>query len=209
MAGAFTLHPGTTATSRRGDVVTDGPFLKAKEVVAGFYVIEAPDLDVALEVAAQNPVGHRQGIPGVGADHGGEDHPGQEDLDRAGGPGPLALLLVTDARRATRADADGRLPRAAAGLALPGGGPEPCVALAIVSGPGWPWPRSSSWSATGGLAGYHYLPAIKAGLLRRLGRTDEASTPGLGKLLPAGLLGVEAGSSQPEQQPRTRRGVGV
>ncbi len=28
----------------------------------------------------------------------------------------------------------------------------------------------------GRLAGYHYLPAIKAGLLRRLGRTDEAST---------------------------------
>jgi hypothetical protein len=46
---------GTTATSVRGDVVTDGPFLEAKEVIAGFYVIEAPDLDTALEVAKRNP----------------------------------------------------------------------------------------------------------------------------------------------------------
>jgi hypothetical protein len=39
----------------RGDVVTDGPFIEAKEVVAGFYVLEAPDLDVALRIAKLNP----------------------------------------------------------------------------------------------------------------------------------------------------------
>ncbi|WP_231929880.1 YciI family protein [Micromonospora inositola] len=55
MAAAFALQPIATATSIRGDVVTDGPFLDAKEVVAGFYVIEAPDLDGALKIARRNP----------------------------------------------------------------------------------------------------------------------------------------------------------
>jgi hypothetical protein len=44
------------ATSVRGDMITDGPFIDAKEVVAGFYVIEAPDLDAALATAKTNPV---------------------------------------------------------------------------------------------------------------------------------------------------------
>ena len=55
MVAAFALEPGDTATSIRGDVVTDGPFVDAKEVIAGFYVIEAPDLDVALKTAQRNP----------------------------------------------------------------------------------------------------------------------------------------------------------
>lgn len=53
----FALQPSTTATSiRGGDTVTDGPFIEAKEVVAGFFILEAPDLDVALEIAKLNPV---------------------------------------------------------------------------------------------------------------------------------------------------------
>jgi len=56
MALAFALEPRETATSIRGDVVTDGPFLDAKEVIAGFYVIDAPDLDAALQIAGGNPV---------------------------------------------------------------------------------------------------------------------------------------------------------
>jgi hypothetical protein len=55
LAAAFALQPIETATSIRGDVVTDGPFLDAKEVIAGFYVIEAPDLDAALKIAGRNP----------------------------------------------------------------------------------------------------------------------------------------------------------
>ncbi|MEJ3744936.1 YciI family protein [Actinomycetes bacterium KLBMP 9797] len=55
MAAAFALQPIATATSIRGDVVTDGPFVDAKEVVAGFYVIDAPDLDAALKIAQRNP----------------------------------------------------------------------------------------------------------------------------------------------------------
>ena len=47
------LHPSSTATVVRvegGDVlITDGPFVEGKEHVGGFWVIEAPDLDSALE----------------------------------------------------------------------------------------------------------------------------------------------------------------
>ena len=46
------LHDADTATVvRQGDqgvVMTDGPFVEAKEHIAGFYVIEAADLDEAL-----------------------------------------------------------------------------------------------------------------------------------------------------------------
>jgi len=55
LAAAFALEPGATATSIRADGVTDGPFVDAKEVVAGFYVIDAPDLDEALRIAGGNP----------------------------------------------------------------------------------------------------------------------------------------------------------
>ena len=34
-------------------IVTDGPFVETKEFLAGFWIIEAPDLDVALKLAAE------------------------------------------------------------------------------------------------------------------------------------------------------------
>jgi hypothetical protein len=43
----------TVIDNRNGEpVFTDGPFLESKEYLAGFWVIEAPDLDVALKLAA-------------------------------------------------------------------------------------------------------------------------------------------------------------
>ena len=51
------LHDADTATVVRvsgGEVVTtDGPFVEAKEHLAGFYIIEAADLDAALGWAAK------------------------------------------------------------------------------------------------------------------------------------------------------------
>ncbi len=43
-----------TVIDNRGQepVFTDGPFLESKEFLAGFWIIEAADLDVALELAA-------------------------------------------------------------------------------------------------------------------------------------------------------------
>ena len=44
----------TVIDNRNGEAVfTDGPFVESKEYLAGFWVIEAPDLDVALELAAE------------------------------------------------------------------------------------------------------------------------------------------------------------
>jgi RNA polymerase sigma-70 factor (ECF subfamily) len=152
--------------------------------------------------------------------------------------GLLALLLVTDARRATRVDADGRLLRLedqdrslwdrtalaeAHGLIVDGlrGGrpgryvlqaaiaslyaqapsydrtdwpqivllydellsvwPSPVVALnrtvavSMVSGPAKALEEVAELEKDARLARYQYLPAIKADLLHRLGRTEEAS----------------------------------
>ena len=56
--GGEALQPVATATSIRGDVVTDGPFAETKETLGGFYLIEARDLDQALAVAKLCPAPH-------------------------------------------------------------------------------------------------------------------------------------------------------
>ncbi|NUT35980.1 MAG: hypothetical protein HOV79_23240 [Hamadaea sp.] len=61
MVAAWALTPRDLATSVRGDVVTDGPFLDTKEVIAGFYLLEAPDLDAAVAIARLNPACHSGG----------------------------------------------------------------------------------------------------------------------------------------------------
>jgi len=48
--------PDTATVIDNGDgeaVFTDGPFVETKEYVAGFWIIQAPDLDVALALAAE------------------------------------------------------------------------------------------------------------------------------------------------------------
>jgi hypothetical protein len=55
MLGGNALTPTATATSIRGDIVTDGPFAETKEALGGYYLIEADDLDQALAVAKLCP----------------------------------------------------------------------------------------------------------------------------------------------------------
>jgi len=59
MLGGEPLHPVQTATTvrvRGGKVsVTDGPFAETKEQLAGFYLIDANDLDEAIQIAAKIP----------------------------------------------------------------------------------------------------------------------------------------------------------
>jgi len=53
--GVGLAAPGSaTVIDNRGDepIFTDGPFLESKEYLAGFWMIEAADLDVALKLAA-------------------------------------------------------------------------------------------------------------------------------------------------------------
>ena len=63
--GGEQLQPAETATTVRvedGQVLTtDGPFAETKEVLGGFYLVEAGDLDGALEVAAKIPAARMGG----------------------------------------------------------------------------------------------------------------------------------------------------
>lgn len=60
LRGGEALQPTSTATSIRTDPngkwsVTDGPFVETKEVLGGFYIVEAADLDEAITLAKQIP----------------------------------------------------------------------------------------------------------------------------------------------------------
>jgi hypothetical protein len=59
LVAAEALQPVSTATTvrvRNGRVsVTDGPFAETKEQLAGFYLIEATDLNEAIQMAAKIP----------------------------------------------------------------------------------------------------------------------------------------------------------
>jgi hypothetical protein len=49
-------HAATTVRVRQGKVsTTDGPYAETKEQLGGYYVIEARDLDEAIQVAARIP----------------------------------------------------------------------------------------------------------------------------------------------------------
>jgi hypothetical protein len=54
-AGGLASPSTATVIDNRGGetLVTDGPFLESKEYLAGFWIIEAPDLDVALTLATE------------------------------------------------------------------------------------------------------------------------------------------------------------
>jgi hypothetical protein len=60
LLAAEQLAPVDTATSvtqRDGDrLLTDGPFIETKEHLLGFYLLDVPDLDSALDWAARMPI---------------------------------------------------------------------------------------------------------------------------------------------------------
>jgi hypothetical protein len=53
------LHPTANATTVRvqdGEALaSDGPFAETKEQIAGFYMVEAKDLDEAIDIASKIP----------------------------------------------------------------------------------------------------------------------------------------------------------
>ena len=59
ITGGAELQPGTTATTVRvenGDALTtDGPFAESKEVLGGYFLLEADDLDAAIDIASRIP----------------------------------------------------------------------------------------------------------------------------------------------------------
>jgi hypothetical protein len=59
MVAGDALHgteAATTVRVRDGETqITDGPFAETKEILGGYYIIDVPDLDTALEHAARVP----------------------------------------------------------------------------------------------------------------------------------------------------------
>ncbi|WP_256795519.1 YciI family protein [Terrabacter sp. Ter38] len=52
--GLGSPSPATVVDNRGSEAVfTDGPFVESKEYLAGFWILEAPDLDVVLRLAAE------------------------------------------------------------------------------------------------------------------------------------------------------------
>ena len=56
MTAAWAFTPRAMAKAVRAEAVTDGPYVESRHVVAGVYILEAPDLETALATAATNPV---------------------------------------------------------------------------------------------------------------------------------------------------------
>ena len=54
-AGGLGAPDSATVIDNRGGtgLVTDGPYVESKEYLGGFWIIEAPDLDVALKLASE------------------------------------------------------------------------------------------------------------------------------------------------------------
>ena len=52
--GLGSPDPATVVDNRGAEaIITDGPFVESKEYLAGLWIIEAADLDVALKLAAE------------------------------------------------------------------------------------------------------------------------------------------------------------
>ncbi len=96
---AAPLHPTSTATSvrvREGKrLVTDGPFAETREQLGGFFMIEAADLDEALEVAERIPMARRGTVeirPVI-------EVPGLPEAPAGGGRETAAASRATDQAR--------------------------------------------------------------------------------------------------------------
>ena len=65
LVGANQLQPAGTATvvhvEEGKTLTTDGPFSETKEVLGGFYLLDAGDLDSALDIAARIPAARMGG----------------------------------------------------------------------------------------------------------------------------------------------------
>jgi hypothetical protein len=65
VTGGAQLQPPATATTVRvrdgKTLTTDGPFAESKEALGGYYLLEAEDLDAAIELAARVPTARMGG----------------------------------------------------------------------------------------------------------------------------------------------------
>ena len=64
--GASPLHPVASATSLRlregRRIVIDGPFAETHEQLGGYFLVDVPNLDAAMEIAARLPGGRKGAV---------------------------------------------------------------------------------------------------------------------------------------------------
>ena len=105
-AGGLGAPSMATTVDNRADaaVITDGPFVESKEYLAGFWILDLPDLDVALKLATDGfeglqPEDRGSAVP-VTASPGG-DHPGPPARSGRGWspPWPGGSEISTSPRR--------------------------------------------------------------------------------------------------------------
>jgi hypothetical protein len=91
--GGEALHPTTAATTVRvrgnETLTTDGPYAETKEALGGYYLLDARDLDEAIELAAMIPGAQHGGVEirpiyEFGADGAGADGAGEAATSAAG-----------------------------------------------------------------------------------------------------------------------------
>lgn len=58
----FALDPSTDAMAVQGDTVRDGTLLESDLVVSAFYVVAAPNIDVAVQIAKLHPANRDGGV---------------------------------------------------------------------------------------------------------------------------------------------------
>jgi hypothetical protein len=55
LTGSNALHPTPAATTVRGTTVVDGPYAETKEQLGGYFLLDLPDLNAAIEWAKRCP----------------------------------------------------------------------------------------------------------------------------------------------------------
>lgn len=61
-AGHPLAHEGKIVSGKKGQTVTDGPFAESKEAIAGYVLLQADDLNEAIEIAKEWPLLEIQGV---------------------------------------------------------------------------------------------------------------------------------------------------
>jgi len=61
LAGGEPLSPTGKQVNGKGKVVTDGPFMEAKEMVGGYLIVNAKDINEAVEISKGCPIFEENG----------------------------------------------------------------------------------------------------------------------------------------------------
>ncbi len=62
LVGGKPLDPGGKVVANKGNVITDGPFAESKEIVGGYLIVNAENLEEATELSKGCPIFEHNGL---------------------------------------------------------------------------------------------------------------------------------------------------